>query len=664
MEGTAGSPKLLTVEEKWQIIFNEKTRAPIYGVTHYLEYLTQFASGESSTTRDSGDITKKDGIHPVSYLLRKLKLDLKMSYESFIDEFLKQGNNGMVLLIKLLKSIQNTGSQQSGSSNLSQLKNYKRTLTDEHDCLLCIKYAMRSRTALALLLEITYGLETVAMGLLSTFTKSRGTAIEILTVALSATEGFSRVLDCFTYIRLKIGEPVRFKSLMNMMNLDSHQNILFRVSCMKFLNSLLNGSPNLNTRVYLQHELETAGLDINSMEGRASGTGLEFDDLRVELTEWRRKYIDIETLLNYRNITAQPSQPDTAQQQKIEELQRELEDLKLKNANLERKMEVASSELRLWYGEQKRRNTMLTVGVQAGLSRVISSDSGCQCNLMQERDPWGNPLRTAAEFFGWQDSGGPNEDEAVYYTEHKNKVGLHQKDPNDSDDGVEKVNHWLRSYYDSSESDLDLLPLCFREDNFARRTRGGYRPHGRALKRNHIVYPSRHNEIRVNWGLAPKFSEHFPSRYHDGHCHTTNCDRCRAVRETNKISDSRQNKPVNAHINKIRPESQSSDSALGGSGERLWNGRGGRIPLLPAEEAELLQDMIQPDDSASGVPPGEPYPDYSSLTSDKHQTEKIEKSYNAELAHILKEFEGDLNEYANITVQSGPYKKVITIGDV
>ena len=34
----------------------------------------------------------------------------------------------MVLLIKLLKSIQNTGSQQSGSSNLSQLKNYKRTL--------------------------------------------------------------------------------------------------------------------------------------------------------------------------------------------------------------------------------------------------------------------------------------------------------------------------------------------------------------------------------------------------------------------------------------------------------------------------------------------------------------------------------------------------------
>ena len=40
----------------------------------------------------------------------------------------------------------------------------------------------------------------------------------------------------------------------------------FQVSSMKFLNSLLNTSPNLNSRVYLQHELETAGLDVNAME--------------------------------------------------------------------------------------------------------------------------------------------------------------------------------------------------------------------------------------------------------------------------------------------------------------------------------------------------------------------------------------------------------------
>ena len=61
--------------------FFQKTRAPIYTVTHYLEYLTQFLNGESTASRDSSDVIKKDGINPMSYLLRKLKLDLKMSYE-------------------------------------------------------------------------------------------------------------------------------------------------------------------------------------------------------------------------------------------------------------------------------------------------------------------------------------------------------------------------------------------------------------------------------------------------------------------------------------------------------------------------------------------------------------------------------------------------------
>ena len=51
---------------------------------------------------------------------------------SFLDEFLKPGNNGIGILVKLLKSIQIMGSQQSGSSNLSQLKSYKRTLVSFH----------------------------------------------------------------------------------------------------------------------------------------------------------------------------------------------------------------------------------------------------------------------------------------------------------------------------------------------------------------------------------------------------------------------------------------------------------------------------------------------------------------------------------------------------
>ena len=208
--------------------------------------------------------------------------------------------------------------------------------------------------------------------------------------------------------------------------------------------------------------------------------------------------------------------------------------------------------------------------------------------------------------------------------------------------------------------------MCFREDAFTRRRKGqGYH---RPQKRNVNLYyhHPRAGEIPVNWSFAPKFCGKFPSRLEQGQGHVTNCDRCQI--DNNYDIKGQQLKHLNAHSGhtpggNTRPDSksQSSDSALGGSGERLWNGRDGRIPLLPAEEADMLQDMIQPDDSASGVPPGEPCPDYSTLTSDKHRTDK---TYDAELSNILKEFEGDLNAYDADTAQrSGSYKKYITVGD-
>ena len=230
---------------------------------------------------------------------------------------------------------------------------------------------------------------------------------------------------------------------------------------------------------------------------------------------------------------------------------------------------------------------------------------------------------------------------------------------NDPDDGVEKVNHWLSSHYESSDSELDLLPQCFREDAFSRHRRGYERPSKGNIK--YIYYP-RNNQIPVNWSFAPKFSGQFPSRFQKGQCHKTSCDRCQ-VGNKSKKTDKRHVKRIPVPLIKLRPDSksQSSDSALGGSGERLWNGRDGRIPLLPAEEAELLQDLIQPDDSASGVPPGEPCPDYSSIDTSKFETQK---SYNAELSKILKEFEVNLDTFDGTKQRSGSYRKSVGVANV
>ena len=55
---------------------------------------------------------------------------------------------------------------------------------------------------------------------------------------------------------------------------------------------------------------------------RAQGTGLEYDDLRFEILEWRRKYIDVETLLNLQATTMRPVDPDPDLVQKVGEIRK------------------------------------------------------------------------------------------------------------------------------------------------------------------------------------------------------------------------------------------------------------------------------------------------------------------------------------------------------
>ena len=75
----------------------QHTRAPIYTVSHYIAYLRRFVSDTAGSRASCTAKEKKekgsrespaerrgaapDAIDPLSYFLRKLKLDLKVSYD-------------------------------------------------------------------------------------------------------------------------------------------------------------------------------------------------------------------------------------------------------------------------------------------------------------------------------------------------------------------------------------------------------------------------------------------------------------------------------------------------------------------------------------------------------------------------------------------------------
>ncbi|XP_041364785.1 uncharacterized protein LOC121380098 isoform X2 [Gigantopelta aegis] len=318
-EDVARENRLMSMEEQWKMIFNEQTRAPIYSVEHYINYLRRFVEGKPlQSERIGGAKRPKDGISPLSYFLRRLKLDLRLSYDSFLVEFNKPPNGGVKLLFSLLKQLQ-TGSSPGSSANqkhatissrystCSKLEDYKRNLTDEHDCLLCIKFCLRLQPVLHELVNDPDGLQTLVWGLLSSHVKSRITSIEILTLALMAVSGFERVFEAFTYMRLKLGESVRFKLLVSMLNSRGSANILFQITCMRFLNTLLNSAPSVDLRVYLQEEIRMAGFELNVIEQNARGDGLEYDDLKREVEEWTTRYINVQSLLKkLKNVCQSP----------------------------------------------------------------------------------------------------------------------------------------------------------------------------------------------------------------------------------------------------------------------------------------------------------------------------------------------------------------------
>ncbi|XP_062615904.1 formin-like protein 1 [Saccostrea cucullata] len=289
--------RLAKLEEKWNILFNQKTREPIYSMAMYIEYLQHYCDRESDFLSNTGH-NNQGSPHPVSYFLQKLTLDLKMSYQWFIEDFCKKENDGLALLLTLLRNIQKTTKEMTSVPSKERAQIRKRLLTDEYDCLVCIKFCLRAQSASKILLDSTYGLESVASALMSSHTKSRVAALEIMSLILREPGGFSRNIDCFTYFRLKNCEPVRFKFLVNMLMSRSDGPLSFQVCCMRFLNSLITFAPNSNIKVFLQTELEMAGVDpklliLMTEDSKAQ----EKDDLVREIMDFQNSKIDVDAVI-------------------------------------------------------------------------------------------------------------------------------------------------------------------------------------------------------------------------------------------------------------------------------------------------------------------------------------------------------------------------------
>lgn len=105
--------------------------------------------------------------------------------------------------------------------------------------------------------------------------RSRILALQLLTIACdkhaagyssqkSVYVGHSSVSEALSTLRLHCGEPVRFRLLVGMMNSGGGTGEL-QYYGLKFVNTFLDSSENIQNRLYLQAELYQAGFDPTNM---------------------------------------------------------------------------------------------------------------------------------------------------------------------------------------------------------------------------------------------------------------------------------------------------------------------------------------------------------------------------------------------------------------
>lgn len=120
-----------------------------------------------------------------------------LSVCSFVQEFVGDPIDGVTLLLELLKTI-----QQNGTQTKCTPANQRRITIDENACLQCLKYCMRCQDAARKLAISPAGLYTLAACIMSTVNQSRLLTLEVRERILFESRRINLFIESFVSYRV------------------------------------------------------------------------------------------------------------------------------------------------------------------------------------------------------------------------------------------------------------------------------------------------------------------------------------------------------------------------------------------------------------------------------------------------------------------------------
>ncbi|VEN34044.1 unnamed protein product [Callosobruchus maculatus] len=136
------------------------------------------------------------------------------------------------------------------------------------------------------------------------------------------TNGHTAVAEAMSTLRLRFGEPVRFRFLAGMLTSGCGQKDLV-LAGLQFLNAFLSSAGTKQKRLYIQSELEQAGFDICNLARNIT----QDQSLLEEIRRWEESNIDIEAVYD-----------------KLHKCEKEGEKLRAKVVHLEQKIKYLQEE--------------------------------------------------------------------------------------------------------------------------------------------------------------------------------------------------------------------------------------------------------------------------------------------------------------------------------
>ncbi|KAI8435582.1 hypothetical protein MSG28_003859 [Choristoneura fumiferana] len=260
-----------------------------------------------------------------SELLTKLRADLRLSFPSFVQEFACEPLDGVALLLELLRNVQLS---QAGEGARGPPAVRRRPLLDELACLQCLwSCSSRYPDCVRRLVAGSNGVYTLTVCIMSTVNKSRVLALQLLTKSCyPPANGHAMVSEALSTLRLRYGEPVRFRFLVGMLQSTGGSGDL-QAAGLAFINALLCSAPTPQRKLYIQAELEQAGFDIVTLKKLVTKLPNANDHVKKEIESYEKQLIDIDTL-----------------SEKAHEAQKEKDDLKNKLDLLEKRVKILQEE--------------------------------------------------------------------------------------------------------------------------------------------------------------------------------------------------------------------------------------------------------------------------------------------------------------------------------